>query len=116
MAGFAVVGDVGNFRVGNGTSGKASPTRRLNGHINFSSGTSCSRFMPQISENANESSSPDNEHLENDHSSNGFYVPSFPNDSWNDSGFTGPKRNRDGEEKFSGFDALESQVAFAVNL
>ncbi|XP_058225223.1 transcription factor bHLH130-like isoform X2 [Rhododendron vialii] len=108
--GFSVMGDVGNFRVGNGTNGKASPTKRLNGHINFSSGTSsCSRFMPQISENANESSSPDNEHLENDNSSNGFYVPSFPNDSWNDSGFTGQKRNRDGEEKFSGFNALESQ-------
>lgn len=102
--GFAVMGDVANFRVSNG---KASPTKRLNGHINFSSGTS--RFMPQITENGNESSSPDNENLGNDNSSNGFYVPSFPNDSWNDSGFTGIKRNRDGEEKFSGFNALESQ-------
>ncbi|KAI8026122.1 Transcription factor bHLH130 [Camellia lanceoleosa] len=110
--GFAVMRDVGNFRVGNGTNGKASPTKRLNYNINFSSGpSSCSRFMPQIAENGNESSSsPENGQLGNGNSSNGFYVPSFQNVPWNESGFTGGlKRKRDGEENFSGFNALESQ-------
>ncbi|PSS10008.1 Transcription factor bHLH130 like [Actinidia chinensis var. chinensis] len=104
--GFAVMRDAGNFRVGNGTNGKASPTKRLNDHINFSSGPpTCSRFMPQIGENGNESSSPENGHLGNGNSTNGIYVPS----SQNDTGFTGLKRNRDGEESFSGFNAFESQ-------
>ncbi|KAL6960035.1 hypothetical protein U1Q18_051169 [Sarracenia purpurea var. burkii] len=106
--GFTVTrGDVGNFRVDNGTNGKGSPTKRLNGHISFSSGPSCSRFMPQICE----SSSPENGHLGNN--SNGFYLSSSQNDSWSDSDFTGLKRNRDAEEKCSGFHSLESQVPFA---
>ncbi|GFY92167.1 basic helix-loop-helix (bHLH) DNA-binding superfamily protein [Actinidia rufa] len=95
-----------NFRVGNGTNGKASPTKRLNGHINFSSGPpSCSRFMPQIDENGNESSSPENRHLGSGNSTNGIYVPS----SQNNTGFTGLKRNRYGDQKFSGFNSFESQ-------
>nr|WQQ41801.1 bHLH59 protein [Camellia japonica] len=106
--GFGIVRDVGN-----GTDGKESATSRLNDHINFSSGpASCSRFMPQITENGNESieaTSQMNGHLGNSNSSSRFFVPSFENESWNDSGFTGLKRSRDGDEvKFSGFNALES--------
>ncbi|PSS26455.1 Transcription factor bHLH130 like [Actinidia chinensis var. chinensis] len=110
--GFGDMRDVGSFKLGNGTNGKASPSNRLNGFINFSSGpSSCSRFMPQIAENGNEfieASSPENRHLSN--GSNRNFLPSFQNDSWNDSGFNGLKRNRDGDEKrFSGFSLLESQ-------
>ncbi|XAR63421.1 hypothetical protein NMG60_11023353 [Bertholletia excelsa] len=110
--GFALLRDVGNFRVGNGTNGKVSPIRNLNDHINFSTGpSSSSRFMPRIAENENESDSQESGHLNNSNTSNGFYTPSFQNDSWNDSGFTGGiKRNRDGEDKkFFGFNVLENQ-------
>ncbi|CAL5336743.1 unnamed protein product [Camellia sinensis] len=105
---FGIVRDVGN-----GTDGKESATSRLNDHINFSSWpASCSRFMPEINENGNESieaTSQMNGHLGNSNSGNRFFVPSFENESWNDSGFTGLKRSRDGDEvKFSGFNALES--------
>ena len=110
---------MGSFKLGNGTNGKAGPSNRLNGFINFSAGpSSFSRFMPQIAENGNEcieASSPENQHLSN--GSNRNFLPSFQNDSWNDSGFTGLKRNRDGDEKrFSGFSLLESQVAFAEHI
>ncbi|GFY90451.1 basic helix-loop-helix (bHLH) DNA-binding superfamily protein [Actinidia rufa] len=116
--GFGDMRDVGSFKLGNGTNGKASPSNRLNGFINFSSGpSSCSRFMPQIAENGNEfieASSPENRHLSN--GSNRNFLPSFQNDSWNDSGFNGLKRNRDGDEKrFSGFSLLESQNGETTN-
>ncbi|PSS11991.1 Transcription factor bHLH130 like [Actinidia chinensis var. chinensis] len=112
--GFGDMRDVGSFKVSNETNGKAGPSNRLNGFINFSAGPSSrSRFMPQIAENGNEcieSSSPENRHLSNGNRSNINFLPSFQNDSWNDSGSTGLKRNRDGDEKkVSSFSLLESQ-------
>ncbi|CAL5391588.1 unnamed protein product [Camellia sinensis] len=67
--GFGIVRDVGN-----GTDRKESATSRLNDHINFLSGpASCSRFMPQITENGNESievTSQMNGHLDGDEQTN----------------------------------------------
>ncbi|KAG5565207.1 hypothetical protein RHGRI_001191 [Rhododendron griersonianum] len=93
--GFGDMKDVGSFRAGNGTNGKASTSNRFNGIINFSSGpSSSSRFMPKITESGNgnettEASSPQTR---------------FQNDSWT---VTGLKRNRDdNESQLFGFNAL----------
>uniref|UniRef100_A0A5B7B1P2 BHLH domain-containing protein n=1 Tax=Davidia involucrata TaxID=16924 RepID=A0A5B7B1P2_DAVIN len=113
--GFAVMRDVGNFKMENATDGEVTlSTRRLNDHINFSSGpSSYSTFMPQIAENGNESiwvGTPESGHLGNGNGSNRTYVPGFPNDSWNGSTFTSLKRNREGDVKmFSSINALETQ-------
>ncbi|KAF4366067.1 transcription factor bHLH130 isoform X1 [Cannabis sativa] len=60
---------------------------RVDTQLNFSSGSaSCSRRMPQISENGS-----DEVGIEN----GGEYLPSFPTDSWDESAFSGLKRSRD---------------------
>ncbi|CAK9154895.1 unnamed protein product [Ilex paraguariensis] len=103
-------------RASNGTYREMnSSTGMLNNHFSFPSGpSSCSRFMPQIAENVSErigTGSP-----ENDNTTNGCYVPSFSNDSWNDSMFTSLKRNRDGDVKmFPSLTALESQNGSSRN-
>ncbi|XP_058203745.1 transcription factor bHLH130-like [Rhododendron vialii] len=93
--GFGDMKDVGSFKAGNGTNGKASTSNRFNGIINFSSGpSSSSRFMPKITESGNgngtiEASSPQTR---------------FQNDSWT---VTDLKRNRDdNESQLFGFNAL----------
>ncbi|KAI8571700.1 hypothetical protein RHMOL_Rhmol01G0139700 [Rhododendron molle] len=92
---FGDMKDVGSFRAGNGTNGKACTSNRFNGIINFSSGpSSSSRFMPKITESGHgngtiEASSPQTR---------------FQNDSWT---VTGRKRNRDDHESQPfGFNAL----------
>ncbi|XP_052210956.1 transcription factor bHLH130-like isoform X2 [Diospyros lotus] len=105
-AGFFSENDAGGFRERNGTDGKAGAVSRLNDHINFSSlPSSGSRLLPCIAENGNEQSGD----LGNGNSSSRSFIPNFQNDSWN-AGLTGPKRNRDGDEReLSGFSSIESQ-------
>lgn len=108
--GFSVMSDVGNFKSANGINGKSSPSTRLNDCMNFASGrSSSSRYMPQIAENGNEITNPANGNLGNGNNSNNYYVPSFQNDSWNEPGLSGLKRSRESEDKFSGFDVMDSQ-------
>lgn len=103
--------DMANFSAANGVNGKSSPSRGLNDHINFSSGQPLApRYMPQIPENGNESTNLANVNLVNGQSGNEFYLPSFQNDSWNESSLSGVKRTRESDDKFSGCNAMDSQV------
>ncbi|CAI9764678.1 unnamed protein product [Fraxinus pennsylvanica] len=110
FSGYGVTGEVGNYRVSNGTSAEAhSSANGLNNYLNFSSSSpSRSRVMPSIPENENEGISmhnPDDGQWRNDNSANGKgYDAAFPKRMWNDSSFNQLKRNRDGEPKmFSNF-------------
>ncbi|XP_027163636.1 transcription factor bHLH130-like [Coffea eugenioides] len=115
FSGFDAVGEVGNFRSGNGTNGEASSsTGGLNNRLNFNSGpSSSSRFMPSIAENGNENGgtgSSEHRQLGNGNETNQGYVSGFLNDTWNDSPFNSLKRNRDGDLKgYSSFNGLENQ-------
>ena len=119
-SGFDAVGEVGNFRSGNGTNGEASSsTGGLNNRLNFNSGpSSSSRFMPSIAENGNENGgtgSSEHRQLGNGNETNQGYVSGFLNDTWNDSPFNSLKRNRDGDLKvYSSFNGLENQVMFWI--
>ena len=83
---------VGNFRAYHGTNGE------LNKQVSFSSGSpSSSRRMAQIAEKGNGnmgSSSSESQSLENSDGTNSHYLPSFPNDSLDDSSFHSLKRAR----------------------
>ncbi|KAL2491536.1 Transcription factor bHLH [Abeliophyllum distichum] len=116
FSGYGVTGEVGNYRVSNGTSAEAnSSANSLNNYMNFSSSSpSKSRFMPSIPENGNEGISmdnPENGQWGNGDSANGKeYDATFPKDLWNDSSFNRMKRNRDGDSKmFSNFSGSENQ-------
>ncbi|XP_022866848.1 transcription factor bHLH130-like [Olea europaea var. sylvestris] len=107
---YGVAGEVGNYRVGNGTSAEAhSSANGLNNYMNFSSSSpSRSRFMPSIPENGNEDISmhnSDNGQWRNANSANGKeYDATFSKSMWNESSFNQLKRNRDGDSKmFSNF-------------
>lgn len=100
---------MGSFRLHNGTNEEATPsTSSLNNHVNFSSGQ---RVLPQITEIGDDSigeSNPDG------NVSKRPFIPSFTNDSWDDTLLDGLKRARvsDGS-MFSGISTLDSQVTFA---
>nr|WIE96104.1 basic helix-loop-helix transcription factor [Loropetalum chinense var. rubrum] len=111
--GFAVMKDMGNFSSCDGTNGgEANPaTSSLNNHINFSSGpSSSSRLISKMAKMGNESmgaTSPENRRfLRNGDGNSRRYMPSFPNDSWDDSTFSGLKRMGENETKMF---SLETQ-------
>lgn len=111
---------MGNFRASNRTNIEASSkTSRLSSYMTFSSGpSSCSRFMPPITENGNDSvgtSSQQNGHLgsgENgEQHPRGRYLPNSRNDSTSNN----LKRNRDSEVKmFSNLNGFDSQVFLRI--
>lgn len=123
ISAYGVAGEVGNYRVGNGTSAEAhSSANGLNNYMNFSSSSpSRSRFMPSIPENGNEDISmhnSDNGQWRNANSANGKeYDATFSKSMWNESSFDQLKRNRDGDSKmFSNFCGSKNPVGYICTL
>lgn len=112
---------VGNFRPGNNSNGGISPSSsRLKPQVSFSSGLPSSLAMlPQISEIGSEciqASSPNDRELANNNSDARFYNRGFPYGSWNDSAFSGMKKDRDNDGKlYSGSNSYGIRVAFYNN-
>ncbi|KAI4333161.1 hypothetical protein L6164_018001 [Bauhinia variegata] len=109
--GFAGLREGASFRARDVTNGQSdASTSGLNSHMKFSS---CSRRMPQIAENGNESmesSCVDSRNLGNDNGSSKCFVPSFTSDFWDSSAFNGQKTASDNDEiMFSTSGALETQ-------
>ncbi|KAI4323380.1 hypothetical protein L6164_022992 [Bauhinia variegata] len=109
--GFSALKEGGSFRACDVTNGQSSAsTSGLNGNMKLSS---CSRRMPQIAENGNESmeaaSCVEGRKLQgNDNGSSKCFMPSFTSDFWDNSVFNGQKPASDNDEiMFS--DALETQ-------
>ncbi|GMP97259.1 hypothetical protein CsSME_00045585 [Camellia sinensis var. sinensis] len=109
FAGYAALRGLGNYRIGNGTNGDVvSPSSRLRGLMNFSSGMPSSLGMlSQISEIDNESvegSCHEDIKLGNGSRDPQFYSPGYAFGSWNDSShihdnFSVLKRDLDNDEK-----------------
>ncbi|GMP97260.1 hypothetical protein CsSME_00045585 [Camellia sinensis var. sinensis] len=107
--GYAALRGLGNYRIGNGTNGDVvSPSSRLRGLMNFSSGMPSSLGMlSQISEIDNESvegSCHEDIKLGNGSRDPQFYSPGYAFGSWNDSShihdnFSVLKRDLDNDEK-----------------